>query len=282
MPKYLLKNPDIDVKQLPVRPTDANLKTFLNWLKEGMFPKAEATGRYMRQNGFNNYYHLYFYADEVESNPKAIKEWRAENKIKFKGITYDNYRHIRRYDREEFFQNLHTILVFDTECGNVQFVGGSLRELSWSLFHYPDGQIIAKQSLSHLPHDTDKQILLLEDFKNALHAADLLVGHSIITDIKNIHCAFTNLGQTITSKDYPEVFCTSHEALLLCRQESVRKSGNYDTVKLLDLANYLGVDLSDLNYRPASHSSTNDTEVTRRCFLGLMKLNEENGFLYKQ
>lgn len=280
--KYRLKLPGIDVLQLPVRPADPNLKTFLSWMYEGKFPKEGVKGRYLRQDERHNYYHLYFHADEVELNPKAIKLWRNENKVKCTGITYDNYRHIRRDERKEFFANLQNVLVFDTEKGNVCFVGGSLRELSWTIFHYPDGQVIAQQRKYRFPEDPQEQILLLKDFKNALHSADLIVGHNIMTDIKNIHCACSNLGHTISPDDYPEVFCTSRESLLLCRHASVRATGNFDSPTLQDLSNYLGLDLADLNYRPSNHSSRNDTEVTRRCFLQLMHLNTSTGFLFEQ
>lgn len=280
--QYQLKLPCIDVLQLPVRPADPNLKTFLSWMYEGKFPKEGVEGKYMRQDERHNYYHLYFYAEEVEPNRNAIKLWRNENKVKCTDITYDNYRHIRRDDRKEFFANLQNVLVFDTEKGNVRFVGGSLRELSWTLFHYPDGQIIAQQRKNRFPEDPQEQTLLLEDFKNALHSADLIVGHNIMTDIKNIHCACKNLGINISSDDYPEAFCTSRESLLLCRQASGRATGNFDTPTLQDLSNFLELDLSDLNYRPSSHSSRNDTEVTRRCFLQLMHLNASSGFLFEQ
>lgn len=64
--KYRLKLPDIDVQQLPVRPADPNLKTFLSWMYEGKFLKEGVEGRYMRQDERHNYYHIYFHADEVE------------------------------------------------------------------------------------------------------------------------------------------------------------------------------------------------------------------------
>lgn len=280
--RYLLKCPNIDVHQLPVRSSDPNLKTIKTWMSEGKFPKEGAEGRYMRQDERHNFYHLYFYAEEVECNPKAIKQWRNENEVKCPDFTYDNYRHIRREDRKEFFANLQNILVFDTEKGDVCFVGGSLRELSWTLFHYPDGQVIAQQRKSRFPEEPQEQILLLEDFKNALHSADLIVGHNIMTDIKNIYCACKNLGLMTSSDDFPEAFCTARESLLLCRQTSVRVAGNFDSLTLQDLSNYFGLDLSDINYRPSSHSSRNDTEITRRCFLHLIQLNASSGFLFEQ
>lgn len=280
--KYILKLPDINVQQLPVRPADSNLKTFLSWMYEGKFPKEGAEGRYMRQDERHNYYHLYFRAEEVEPNQRAIKRWRNENKVKCTDITYDNYRRIRYANRKEFFASLQNVLVLDTERGNVRFVGGTLRELSWTLFHYPEGQIITQQRKHRFSGDVNEQILLLKEFKSALCAADLIVGHNIMTDIKNIHCAFKNLGSTISPDDYPEVFCTSHESILLCHKSSVRPTGNFDTPTLQELSNILAIDLTDLNYHPSSHSSHKDTEVTRRCFLQLMHLNTNTGFLYKQ
>lgn len=41
-----------------------------------------------------------------------------------------------------------------------------------------------------------------------------------------------NLGLTISPDDYPEGFCTSRESLLLCRQASVRATGNFDSPTL--------------------------------------------------
>lgn len=175
------------------------------------------------------------------------------------------------------------VLVFDTETSGIKAGLNTVLSLSWQLidtsawvtveeesryFDWPSDAKVRVSSraieVNGLTRERLKELGTttvnagVSDFDNALSRAGLAVAHNATFDIPFVNHMYIEAGLSVPK--WPETYDTMREMTDFCAIPGYY--GDYKWPKLVELADCLGVDDSDIDY----HQSAADVELTARCF----------------
>lgn len=179
------------------------------------------------------------------------------------------------------------ILIFDTETSGLDSNWNVMLQLAWQLVETDDWSVLSSQNfyfdwpknkkkvsaraieVNGLTQEvlaqkgTVKRFKALRLFNKDLAKADACVAHNIDFDWEFV-CMANNTGKCL---EWPEWrICTMESTTDLCQIPSKNGRG-YKWPKLVELAQFLKIDTSDIQW----HDAAEDVEVTKRCLKTLFE-----------
>lgn len=180
------------------------------------------------------------------------------------------------------------IMIFDTETSGLDPNGYDILQLSYQVigdrtfrilreenyyFPWPENRLRVNWGAINVNGLTESFLAtqrlydrrqVLTDFAIELSRCNLCVAHNGEFDMNFINATAYRLG--MNEIFWPKMIDTMKSTTDLCRLPSCGSHSGYKWPKLIELAEFLGVDTSGMEL----HDSSADVEITKRCFLRLL------------
>lgn len=289
---------------------DDGMKTKLQWMKQGFRVKANAGGTDMSTNQTYKQSAVYFFKKEVRKSDAAFREYKErEQLLKSQFDLPLPFDALYPCELPEYFgwrsangDVEKAVMILDTETSGLDNLCNSMLQLSWQVVDVETWQVLSVHNFYFKwPANKDRVspkaialngltagrleelgtthlvvalYMLYQDMKSCCQ----LVGHNISFDVDFIlHAVYTLrekskfsfLSELIDAISNISQYCTMRETLNLCciLSEKGVQGSPYKYPKLSELAQFLQIDFSDLSL----HNSSDDVEVTKRCYRKLME-----------